>query len=291
MSGISCLRHPRCSICWTCGCNVARQLSLNLDCPPRPSEDGHGVFQTASFRPIWKACQELAGGQPPPALPQRFSTAYGLACSLKNFTITGGTLSGSRWPPEWMYVTTGVPVWDGYKVQCSPQGLPSHMVVKSRTDQRPKQMVSAMAFRGKGSKYITFRYDVFEKCFLRVLSDLKAEDVQPAQLDDPQTELQAAEGRLADLEYRIEKIRMWLATDPDLDSLMDDIAKMQRERKTVAKEAERLKAESHSGGQVRTWRETVPISDLLATTTGEELVALRRRLKARIHHLVKAVST
>jgi DNA invertase Pin-like site-specific DNA recombinase len=165
----------------------------------------------------------------------------------------------------------------------------SHMVVKSRTDQRPKQMVSAMAFRGKGSKYITFRYDVFEKCFLRVLSDLKAEDIQPAQLDDQQTELQAAEGRLADLEYRIEKIRTRLATDPDLDSLMDDIAKMQRERKTVAKEVERLKAESHSGGQVQTWRETVHISDLLATTTGEELIALRRRLKARIHDLVKAV--
>ena len=55
---------------------------------------------------------------------ERHSPGHGLACSLKNLTMTGGTSAGNWWPPGWMYVTTGVPVLDGYKVQCSPQAGP-----------------------------------------------------------------------------------------------------------------------------------------------------------------------
>jgi DNA invertase Pin-like site-specific DNA recombinase len=165
----------------------------------------------------------------------------------------------------------------------------SSMVTKHLSSNRPRHMVSALAFKKNHSDYLTFRYKAFEDCVLYGLDELTREDIQPKPADDHETEMQAAEGRLADLDWRIAKVAARIENDDNLDVLLDQVAKMRRERLEAAKELESLKAQQHDGGRLEAWQDIRRISKLIEKAHGDELAAMRRRLKQRIAELVETI--
>ena len=183
----------------------------------------------------------------------------------------------------------------GYRVANLFSGLVTygngeHAVLRSANrsqDPTQRNLIPASAYRTTGS-FVVFSYGIFEDCMLGVLSELRKEDILPTPEKDD-TALETAEGRLADIDFRLAKIKTRLKTDPDLDILLDMVAEFQRERNEVVKEVERLRAETHDGGIVKSWHETKKLRDELKELKGDELTAARRRLKACIAQMVKAI--
>ena len=156
-----------------------------------------------------------------------------------------------------------------------------------QNDPTQRNLIPASAYRTTGNT-VVFSYRIFEDCMLGVLSELKKEDILPTPEKDD-TALETAEGRLADIDFRLTKIKKRLKTDQDLDALLDTVTELTAERKQAAKEIERLRAETHDGGILESWNDTKKLRDELKDLKGNELMAARRRLKARIAQLVKSV--
>ena len=155
------------------------------------------------------------------------------------------------------------------------------------SDPTQRNLIPASAYRTTGNT-VVFSYRIFEDCVLNALSELNKEDILPPQ-EKEDNALETAEGRLADIDYRLATIKKRLRTEPDLDTLMDMVGELQREKKEVVKDVERRRAETHDGGVLESWNDAKKLTAELKELTGDELTAARRRLKARVAQLVKAI--
>lgn len=152
------------------------------------------------------------------------------------------------------------------------------------------RLVSSDAHRGaKGAVYLSFPYDAFERGFLQFTRELKTKDVLPAtgkttQLQDT---LDSETGRLKEIHHTIQSLAKALK-GRNIEAVVERLADLEREEKECAAQVEKLKGEL-AQSENNTLSETHKIIDLLERTEGEELLALRRRLKETVRHLIKEI--
>lgn len=137
--------------------------------------------------------------------------------------------------------------------------------------------------------YVSFSYNAFEDCFLKATSELTLDDVLPtSDKGKMQEKLAALDLTIADCDRRIEKLRKRIKDDPNLDILADDVSALVTKRKEAAEQRERLLCQA-AGSTDETLHDTKGLIELLAATTGPELIDMRLRLRAKLAELVKEI--
>jgi DNA invertase Pin-like site-specific DNA recombinase len=152
-------------------------------------------------------------------------------------------------------------------------------------------LVSQAAKKGvPGSKYVTFRYDVWEKYFLRFVKQLKPEDLRPAELNSnaTETEVERIEGELRDKDSRITTIQKRIDSDPQYETLLDTLHRLKQQRLKLADSLESLRKSQHQESAAQTLKETKSIVELLAEA-GDDRTEIRTRLRAQIRRLVECI--
>ncbi len=164
-------------------------------------------------------------------------------------------------------------------------GSPLHLVDKGDGPA----LVSSSARKGAtGSVYLSFPYPAFERAMLVWGHDLPLADALPKPGKAGADELAAAEAKLADVTDRLAKLKDKLRTAPNLDVLMEVAGELEQERTDAkaavdkAKTAQALPAADAAGG-------LKPLLKALHKATGDELVALRLKLRRLLARLVEDV--
>lgn len=151
-------------------------------------------------------------------------------------------------------------------------------------------IVSSAARRGEvGSKYVSFPYDALEDALLRWTKELTPEDLLPAgDADQAVDELAVCQGRLAELQSKIEQCKKRLIAEPNFDALADVLSRLQEEQAEVSEQCERLQQEIHAK-RPASLRDAQQIIGALRKAEGDERLALRRRLRSKLHRILEEV--
>ncbi|MGD0897650.1 MAG: recombinase family protein [Thermoguttaceae bacterium] len=150
------------------------------------------------------------------------------------------------------------------------------------------RLVSSDARRGIGGKYLSFPYQQIEDAFIRFVTELSLDDISPPREAATTDELESRQLRLDDLDRRIEKTKKRLDDDPNLDMLLDTLARWSAERREAAAELERLRTQNTSG-TTAVLNDTQQLAEALKAAKGEKRMEIRLRLRARIAELVKEI--
>jgi DNA invertase Pin-like site-specific DNA recombinase len=152
-------------------------------------------------------------------------------------------------------------------------------------------LVSSAAQRGEtGSVYLSFPYAAFEDALLRFLTELKASDLCGPSEDarSIQDDLQAAEGKLAELEKRIGQVKTRLLAEDGFDALADVLKTLTDRREEQLNLIEQLRQQSHNQADSNL-SDVQDVIGMLGRSKGKDLYALRTRLAARIRQLISEV--
>ena len=152
-------------------------------------------------------------------------------------------------------------------------------------------LVSSAAQRGEtGSVYLSFPYAAFEDAMLRFLTELKASDLCGPSEDTRsiQDEVQAAEGRLADLEKRIGQVKTRLLEEDGFDALADVLKTLTDRRDEQLNLIDQLRQQQHNQAN-NNLSDAQDVIGMLARSKGKDLYALRTRLAARVRQLISEV--
>jgi DNA invertase Pin-like site-specific DNA recombinase len=173
-------------------------------------------------------------------------------------------------------------------------GKSLHLSRKGRGDGPALRLVSSGALRGlKDSVYISFPYPVFERVVLDLLRELEVGDlVPPGEAGQPPAavSVEANKARLKDIQTKIKATQARLVAQPDTEALLTALVALDEERKAAAKDLEAAQEKAASLPAAQALKEYQNVLDLLAKAKpGEELTALRVRLKAAIRRLVSGV--
>jgi DNA invertase Pin-like site-specific DNA recombinase len=161
------------------------------------------------------------------------------------------------------------------------------LVTVSESDKcKTVKLVSSGGQRGHaGCNYRTFPYQVVEDAFLALVKELKASDVLPPDRGDARDEVAALSGRLQEIEHRISKTMADLKAHGEFEEGMRLLRELNAEKKDVALRLEKAKAAAVTA-EAEVLGETQSLAALLADAAGEELLALRTKVKARVGQLV-----
>lgn len=154
-----------------------------------------------------------------------------------------------------------------------------------------KKLVSSAARRGeKGAEYLSFPYNVFEESILSFLREVSPSDILPNKTDhsDLEDQLDVAEGKLGDVENRLEKFKERLLTDAEFESLLEVVKQLESERDGLLETIERIKASIHQESD-NVVSDTQSLIDLMDKAKGTELEKIRTRLKAKIANLIEDI--
>ena len=147
--------------------------------------------------------------------------------------------------------------------------------------------MSSAAKRGLGGKkYVSFRYDIFEKYFLRFVKQLKPADLLPHSVDTTETDISRIEGEIADTTNRIGVVRNRITTDPDFSALLDILRDLEQRQQNLTDQLDKLHQQGRRNDR-ETIKETKSIVDMLAEA--EDPTDLRTRLRAQIRQLVDGI--
>jgi DNA invertase Pin-like site-specific DNA recombinase len=161
------------------------------------------------------------------------------------------------------------------------------LVTTSESDShKTVKLVSSGGQRGRaGSTYRTFPYEIVEGAFLQLVKELKASDILPRARSDSSDEVAALSGRLQELEHQLNKALADLKAHGEFDTGMRLLRELEDEKKGVALRLEKAKAAALTN-EAEVLGETQSLAGLLADAEGEERLALRTKIKARIAQLV-----
>jgi hypothetical protein len=163
------------------------------------------------------------------------------------------------------------------------------LVDKGKPKGAQKMLVSVGACQGhKGSVYIGFPYQSFETAFLRLVSELRAEDILPREAGAIADEIEGLEAQLADQDRRIARIKAEMENNPDLDLLLDTVGKLSASRKATAKRLDEVRSKQ-SNGERGNLADAQSLVELLEEAKPEERESLRLRLQSRLRQLVKEI--
>lgn len=150
-------------------------------------------------------------------------------------------------------------------------------------------LVSSGALSGRvGSKWRGYRYDHFERAFLRFVTDLKPEHVLPASAAAPDEAGEIA-GQLQVLSHKIAVIQGKIDKETDIDSLVEILVRLEGQRTELKERLEEIKRRRVTG-EVEMLGEAKSVVALLEEADEEERPALRTRLQGRMRSLVKRIN-
>jgi len=152
-------------------------------------------------------------------------------------------------------------------------------------------VVSALAQRGvKGSIYRSFPYRPLEMALLELAIGLTEKDVMPtaSKKNVIESRLADEEGKLANINAKIEKARQRLLEDADFDLMADLLKELQAQQAESKAVVEKLKAEMIQSTD-SDLADAKRLVELLEKATGDELTDLRTRIKARLQSLISEV--
>ncbi len=176
---------------------------------------------------------------------------------------------------------------------------------KQRLQARPaptatgKRYVYLMPARpsGQGSPRIraddTIPYEPLEECILRMLDELRPENLREGKRDvERQQNIAHLTGEVVALDHREKLIQQELAdpvlTGAEQTSLLETLRAVARKKAEAAHQLERLKLEGQSGRE-ETLGEVKSLVVMMRKSQGDERQHLRQRLKARIGSLVESI--
>jgi DNA invertase Pin-like site-specific DNA recombinase len=145
-----------------------------------------------------------------------------------------------------------------------------------------RRIVPSDARNGQ-TDWVTFPYDEFENTFL-----LWVREVQLTEKAPEQEKRDALEGRLAQLQDKIAKVKMRVASEPDVDTFLDLLSDLHQDQKAMQAQLETLKIEQHSPAQT-TIDHSFKLIGRLARLTGKEREQTREQLRGIVRQLVKHI--
>ena len=147
----------------------------------------------------------------------------------------------------------------------------------------------AKHYSGLGGDRTTFPYVAFEKTLLRWLTEIKPEDIEthanPGKLGETVSE---TEGRIADLDHRIEKIQERLAIEPEIGALIDVVARLDSDRHKLKEQLAELHRQQTANDDTP-HASCIAVIRMLETAKGDDLYRLRLKVKAKIRQLVEQI--
>jgi DNA invertase Pin-like site-specific DNA recombinase len=157
------------------------------------------------------------------------------------------------------------------------------LVVNTSTGKQ--HLVSSGAIRGQpGSAYVSFPLGVFEAALLSCFRELRAADILPS--NGKEAKVAALAGKLAAVNHKLAAVRKRAdEAEEDIATFLDMIQDYDREKKAVAAQLDKAKADAASkGGEAL--GEVQQLIEVLGKATGEERDALRLRVRAHLRQLV-----
>lgn len=153
-----------------------------------------------------------------------------------------------------------------------------------------RYLVSSKALRGeRGSKYLTVPYPVFEQVLLSWIRELRAEDVTAVKTADQEIKqaLEAAQGELTIIKGKIAatKKRAVSGGNGNFEAILDIVTDLDQKRVEVKRRVERLQGELASARN-EALEETQSVLDLLGQAEGEDLLALRSKVRQQLRNLI-----
>ncbi len=151
------------------------------------------------------------------------------------------------------------------------------------------RLLSNKSIDGSGAKYCSISYDLFEHDFLAHLSNLSPEDIAPHDSENASMadELQAAEGRLLEIQKKIEEVAEMMLSH-SLDTLVGVAGTLEAEKREIEKTIETLRANISRSHQ-DSLHDGKEIIEMLDKVEGDELIALRLRLREAIRGVVRDI--
>jgi DNA invertase Pin-like site-specific DNA recombinase len=151
------------------------------------------------------------------------------------------------------------------------------------------RLVSSGAQRGEvGSEYNSLNYWEFESGFLRLFHELKPADILPSRSLDGDEQEQVVIGRLGQLDKKIKALQDRVANDPDFESAIEIMRRLEQERKTHRIALERIR-KTKATPEAEAVQEGKDLISLLDSCKGKERENLRMRIKARLRLLIDRV--
>lgn len=150
------------------------------------------------------------------------------------------------------------------------------------------KLVSSAARRGEpGAEYLSFPYDVFEESILSYLQEVSPSDILPPKSvqSDQEEQLDIAEGKLSDVEHRLETFKKRLIEDENFETLLEVVKDLETEKENFSQTIERIKGNIHQDGQ-NIVSDSQSLIGLMKQSEGEELEKVRTRLKSKIVNLI-----
>jgi len=151
------------------------------------------------------------------------------------------------------------------------------------------RLVSSAAKAGKpGAVYIAFPYWHFEDSLLAWGRKLRLGDVVPKKASNVEEKLRQAEGKVADLDHRVETVQRKIATAGNLDVLLDTLVDLEEKRREAHQTVERLKREltTQAGDALSKTRELIERS---RAATEEEEYDLRIKLRSTLKRFIQDI--
>lgn len=124
---------------------------------------------------------------------------------------------------------------------------------------------------------LSWKYEDFEQGFLKFLSEVTFDDVQPS---DDVSELNSLRGELSEVTANIEKTLSLIVGGSQIDSLQDLLSRLDARKKELVARIEDIKIVS--AGRTATTTDVVDLADLLAATPENKQQELRDRIKGAI---------
>jgi hypothetical protein len=154
--------------------------------------------------------------------------------------------------------------------------------------QGNRLLVSSKSINGvEGSRFTSFPFNTFEAAILSSLREIDPREILPRE-NDAEDKTLALAGRLVEVESREERIKAKLL-DPrlaELDSLVEVLASLGTEKKTIAEELSEARQEAASS-RGEAWGECRSLLDALRAAP--DAVESRVRLRAALRRIVESI--
>jgi DNA invertase Pin-like site-specific DNA recombinase len=150
-----------------------------------------------------------------------------------------------------------------------------------------KVLVSYGAARRKpGSEYRSVRYAEFECAVLAYLNELKPADLRPRRGQDPEAKVAALEAECDALRRRLKKLTDGLKAGGDFDTGLALLRDMEGELREAERRLDRARGEAATP-TTTALDDAKSVIGLLEKAEGEELAALRSRLRRRLREVIE----
>jgi DNA invertase Pin-like site-specific DNA recombinase len=167
---------------------------------------------------------------------------------------------------------------DGFVMNVTDKGGGPHIVSSG----------ARRAVKG-AAKYRSFSLDAFERTFLEIASGISPDQLfPPVDHSAGAKELKAAMGQLGTLNRKLRELNKQIEGDADLSVLLPAVKNLSNQKQALEAKIAELK-EQQSNAKAECLNEVGTISKLMAKTTGDKLIDLRTRLRARIDELLERV--